>query len=227
MRKIIVTEFLSVDGVMEAPEKWSFPYMNEEIMKFKRDELFASGALLLGRRTYETFAAAWPSRTDPEGFAERMNSLPKYVLSSTLKELAWNNSKLIKGNAVEEISRLKSELAQDIVVHGGHTRQLAAARRIDRRIPSARVSARAGAWQTPFRGGRRGETQAGRNKAIRHGRRRAGLPARHERLNGTRKDGMRGREAYAAVMLDFDRLLACRRLSCECLLAHALVRRPS
>ena len=96
MRKIIVTEFLFLDGVMEAPEKWSFPYMNDEIMKFKSDELFASGALLLGRATYETFAAAWPSRTDPGGFADRMNSLPKYVLSNTLKEVKWNNSRLIK-----------------------------------------------------------------------------------------------------------------------------------
>jgi len=118
MRKIIVTEFLSLDGVMEAPEKWSFPYMNDEIMKFKSDELFASGALLLGRATYETFAAAWPSRTDPGGFADRMNSLPKYVLSNTLKEVKWNNSRLIKGNAVDEISKLKQEAGQDIVVHG-------------------------------------------------------------------------------------------------------------
>ncbi|TLY82554.1 MAG: dihydrofolate reductase, partial [Gammaproteobacteria bacterium] len=118
MRKIIVTEFLSLDGVMEAPEKWSFPYMNDEIMKFKSDELFVSGALLLGRATYETFAAAWPSRTDPGGFADRMNSLPKYVLSNTLKEVKWNNSRLIKGNAVDEISKLKQEAGQDIVVHG-------------------------------------------------------------------------------------------------------------
>src|SRR2546430_13713873 len=81
-------------------------------MKFKSDELFASGALLLGRATYETFAAAWPSRTDPGGFADRMNSLPKYVLSNTLKEVKWNNSRLMKGNAVrseEHTSELQSQ----------------------------------------------------------------------------------------------------------------------
>jgi dihydrofolate reductase len=121
MRKIVVTEFMTLDGVMQAPEKWSLQYYNDEIGKFKRDELFATGALLLGRVTYETFAAAWPSRSDPEGFADRMNSLPKYVLSSTLQEVAWTNSRLIKGNAVDAISKLKQEPGQDIVVHGSCT----------------------------------------------------------------------------------------------------------
>src|SRR5207237_10110896 len=96
MRKIIVTEFLSLDGVMEAPEKWSFPYMDDEIMKFKSDELFVSGALLLGRETYEIFAAAWPSRTDPGGYDDRMNCIPKFVIYNTLKDANTYNTWIIK-----------------------------------------------------------------------------------------------------------------------------------
>ena len=83
MRKVVVTEFLTLDGVMEAPHLWSFPYWNDEIEKFKHDELFASDAQLLGRVTYQGFAAAWPSRTDE--FADRLNNLPKYVVSTTLE----------------------------------------------------------------------------------------------------------------------------------------------
>jgi dihydrofolate reductase len=120
-RKLIVTEFLSLDGVMEAPEKWVFQYYNDEMAKFKHAELFASGSLLLGRKTYETFAGAWPSRTDKEGFADRMNSLTKYVVSATLAEVTWNNSSLIKGNLVDAVSKLKQEPGQDIAVHGSCT----------------------------------------------------------------------------------------------------------
>lgn len=126
MRKIIVTEFLTLDGVMEDPGGgdqseyggWSAQFWSEEAGKFKHDELFASGALLLGRVTYQGFAAAWPTMTDDTGFAERMNSLPKYVVSTTLEEVEWNNSKLIKGDLAEEISKLKQESGQDITVHG-------------------------------------------------------------------------------------------------------------
>ena len=94
MRKVIVSEFVSLDGVMEDPgdaEKfkhggWSFQFWTEEAGKYKYDELFASGAPLLGRITYQGFAAAWPSRTDESGFADRMNSLPKFVVSTTLEK---------------------------------------------------------------------------------------------------------------------------------------------
>lgn len=126
MRKVIVSEFVSLDGVMEDPggaEKfehggWTMPYWSEEIGKFKFDELFASDALLLGRVTYQGFAAAWPGRTDEAGFADRMNSLPKFVVSTTLKKVEWNNSRLIKGNIGEEVSRLKQQPGQDILVAG-------------------------------------------------------------------------------------------------------------
>ena len=76
-RRLAATLFISLDGVVEEPQKWSFPYWNDEIGKFKLDEVFATDALLLGRVTYEGFAAAWPGRKDAEGFADRFNSMPK------------------------------------------------------------------------------------------------------------------------------------------------------
>src|SRR6266852_6793463 len=114
MRKLIVTEYMTLDGAMEDPgggEKgghggWSHQFFNEEAGKYKFDELFASDALLLGRVTYEGFAKAWPTMKDGGEFADRMNSNPKYVVSTTLKELEWNNSHLIKGNIAEEVARL-------------------------------------------------------------------------------------------------------------------------
>ncbi len=118
MRKVVVTEFLSLDGVMEAPA-WTFPYWNDEIAKFKGDETNASDALLLGRVTYQGFAAAWPESTD-EG-AAYFNSVRKYVVSTTLDTVEWNNSTLIKDNIVEEITKLKQQDGKDIVVHGSAT----------------------------------------------------------------------------------------------------------
>ncbi len=118
MRKIVATEFVTLDGVMEEPGEWSVQFRNEEAAKFKLDELFASDALLLGRLTYQGFAAAWPSMTDEEGFADRMNSLPKFVVSTTLKEVAWNNSTLISENIPEEVAKLKQQPGQDILIYG-------------------------------------------------------------------------------------------------------------
>jgi dihydrofolate reductase len=119
VRKIVVTEFLSVDGVMEEPA-WTFPYWNDEIAKFKGEESSASDALLLGRVTYQGFAAAWPESKD-EG-ADYFNSVRKYVVSNTLEEpLEWTNSTLIKANIVEEITNLKQQDGKDITVHGSAT----------------------------------------------------------------------------------------------------------
>ncbi|HLE89741.1 MAG TPA: dihydrofolate reductase family protein [Anaerolineales bacterium] len=120
MRKVVVTEFVTLDGVMDEPQNWSFPYWNDEIAKFKHDELFASDTHLLGRVTYQGLAAAWPSRTDEQGFADRMNDLPKYVVSTTLHKVEWNNSHLIKDakRVGEEVSRLKQQTGQDILVAG-------------------------------------------------------------------------------------------------------------
>src|SRR3989454_7859732 len=83
-----------------------------------KGETFATDALLLGRVTYEGFAAAWPGRKDPDGFADRFNSMPKYVVSSTLKKLNWNNSHLIRGDVVREVAKLKRQPGRDIVIHG-------------------------------------------------------------------------------------------------------------
>jgi dihydrofolate reductase len=119
MRKIVVTEFMSLDGVMEEP-RWSFKYWNDEIAKFKGEESSASDALLLGRVTYQGFAAAWPQSKD-EG-ADYFNSVRKHVVSETLEEpLEWNNSTLIKDNIVEEITKLKQQDGKDIAVHGSAT----------------------------------------------------------------------------------------------------------
>src|SRR5207245_4231582 len=117
-RTLAATLFVSLDGVVESPEKCSFPFWSEETQKFKFDETFASDALLLGRVTYEGFAAAWPGRKDPDGFADRFNSMPKFVASRTLAGLAWNNSHLVKGDLAAEVSKLKQQPAQDIVIHG-------------------------------------------------------------------------------------------------------------
>ena len=120
-RQLAATLFMSLDGVVEEPQKWSFPYWNEEIGKFKLQETLASDALLLGRVTYEGFAAAWPSRKDSEGFADKFNSMPKYVASRTLKQLDWNNSHLIKGDVAAGVAKLKQEPGGDIVIHGSPT----------------------------------------------------------------------------------------------------------
>jgi dihydrofolate reductase len=123
--RIVVTEFVSLDGVMEDPGGaesfahggWSFAFdRGEEGNKFKLDETMSSTALLLGRKTYEGFADAWPSR-DGE-FADKFNTMPKYVVSSTLENPEWNNSTVLKGDVLKEVAKLRDEQDGDIVVHG-------------------------------------------------------------------------------------------------------------
>ena len=125
MGKIVVTEFVSLDGVIEDPGGsesfeyggWGFEIpRGEEGDRVKLDETMASDALLLGRVTYEGFADAWPQR-DGE-FADKFNSMPKYVVSSTLSDPAWTNSTVLKGDLGEEVAKLKEEHEGDIVVHG-------------------------------------------------------------------------------------------------------------
>jgi dihydrofolate reductase len=125
MGSIVVTEFASLDGVMEDPGGsenfrhggWSFEIARgDEGDKFKLDETFASDALLLGRKTYEGFAAAWPSR-DGE-FADKFNTMPKYVVSSTLATPEWQNTTVLKGDLGTEVTKLKQEYDGDVVVHG-------------------------------------------------------------------------------------------------------------
>jgi dihydrofolate reductase len=127
MGKIVVTEFVSLDGVIEAPgggedykhAGWTFEIdRGEEGDKFKLDELVEAEAQLLGRVTYEGFAAAWPTIEDGAGFAEKMNSMPKYVVSSTLREASWNNSTILDGELADEVAKLHREIDGVILVAG-------------------------------------------------------------------------------------------------------------
>jgi dihydrofolate reductase len=118
MRRIVATEYVSLDGIMEEPGQWSFPFWSEEAARFKYDELFASDALLLGRLTYEGFARAWPTMTGTGEFGERMNGLPKYVVSTTLDAAEWNNSHLIKGDVPQAVAELKQQPGRDILLAG-------------------------------------------------------------------------------------------------------------
>jgi dihydrofolate reductase len=118
MRRIVVSEFITVDGVIEDPGGqhggiggWAFQFdRGPEGDKFKLDEVRSADALLLGRKTYEGFAAAWPSMTDEVGFAEKMNGMPKYVVSNTLERAEWNNSTIIRGDVFEQVAGLDGEV---------------------------------------------------------------------------------------------------------------------
>jgi len=134
MRRIVVTEFMSLDGVFEAPgpegagykhEGWTMAYGNDEFMKFKTEELMAADAQLLGRITYEGFAKAWPERSGDE-YSDKFNSMKKYVVSTTLTKAEWNNSEIIKKDVAREIARLKeaervpgsNSSGTDIIIYG-------------------------------------------------------------------------------------------------------------
>ena len=127
MGNVVVTEFITLDGVFEDPGGaeqfehggWSFKFARgPEGDKFKLDELKNADAQLFGRVTYEGFAAAWPSRTDDVGFAERINTLPKYVVSSTLQSADWQNSTILRDSWPDDVARLKGEVDGDILVAG-------------------------------------------------------------------------------------------------------------
>lgn len=128
MRKVKLIEYLSLDGVMQDPggtgtlkhRGWTMPYWNEELMQMQSEELFASDALLLGRVTYEEFAAAWPQRSgDP--FTDKMNAMRKFVATRDAKRtLGWNATPLA-GDVCEAVERLKSEPGQDILMYGSAT----------------------------------------------------------------------------------------------------------
>jgi len=130
MGRIVVSEFVTLDGVMEDPGGaegfalggWAFRFdRGPEGDKFKLDETLEAEALLLGRVTYEGFARAWPGRTDEAGFADKMNGMPKFVVSSSLKNPDWNNSTVLTGDVPEELRRLKERIAGNILVAGSRT----------------------------------------------------------------------------------------------------------
>ena len=123
MRKVIVSVYTTLNGVM-SPVDWRFPYVSEERGKYARDLLFEADALVMGRETYEGFSAVWPNRTIADegpgeaGFADRINSLPKYVVSTTLHHLTWNNTHLIRGNVAEAVANMKQQEGLNILLYG-------------------------------------------------------------------------------------------------------------
>ncbi len=128
MGKLVVSEFVSIDGVFEDPGGaesyehggWTFEYnRGEDGDKFKLDELMEADVQLLGRRTYDGFAEAWPSREGP--FADKINHAPKYVVSNTLTDPAWQNTTVISGDAAEGVSKLKDQTYGTILVAGSGT----------------------------------------------------------------------------------------------------------
>jgi dihydrofolate reductase len=127
MSNVVVSQFVTLDGVFQDPGGsgefdrggWSFEFdRGAEGDRFKLDELMAAGALLLGRVTYEGFAAAWPSMKDDAGFADKMNGMRKYVVSTSLARADWNNTTVIRGNVADEIEALKKKIEGDILVYG-------------------------------------------------------------------------------------------------------------
>ena len=115
--RLVATEYVSLDGVFEEPGQWSFPFFSDEASQFKWRELQASDALLLGRKTYEGFAAAWPTM-DAGEFGEKMNSMPKFVVSSTLDHADWAGSVLVTGDLATEIGTLKERPGHDLLLAG-------------------------------------------------------------------------------------------------------------
>ena len=127
MSNVVVSQFVTLDGVFQDPGGsgefdrggWSFDFdRGAEGDRFKLEELMAAGALLLGRVTYEGFAAAWPSMKDDAGFADKMNGMPKYVVSTSLSRADWNNTTVVRSNLVDEIEALKEKIEGDILVYG-------------------------------------------------------------------------------------------------------------
>jgi dihydrofolate reductase len=117
MRRLIATQFVSLDGYIDDPGKWTFPFWADEIGQYKNEELFAAEAQLLGRVTYEGFAAAWPTMPDTGAFGERMNAMPKYVATRTRTELEWNSTPLT-GDLVDAVTELKAQDGGDLLLAG-------------------------------------------------------------------------------------------------------------
>ncbi|MFC6022074.1 dihydrofolate reductase family protein [Plantactinospora solaniradicis] len=118
MGRVVLSIFTTADGVVDDPQRFTFQFVSEDSMRTGLEQLQAADALLLGRVTYEGFAASWPSMTDEAGFADKMNSMPKYVVSTTLKRGEWNNTTVISENVAETIMKLKAEVDGDILIYG-------------------------------------------------------------------------------------------------------------
>jgi dihydrofolate reductase len=118
MRKVIVSNSVTLDGRVDEVRDWALPGDDDEFVKHQTELLSHSDGLLLGRKSYEFFAAVWPSRSGE--FPDRMNSIAKYVASTTLKDLEWENSHLIEGDVLEAVAKLKQQPGQDLIVYGSH-----------------------------------------------------------------------------------------------------------
>jgi dihydrofolate reductase len=127
MGRLVVSESVTLDGVMEAPgfeehrdgkNAWALNVATEDQQRYKVEELFAADAILLGRTTYQIFAAFWPIAPRDEGFADKMNRVEKYVVSTTLREATWNNTTIIRGDVAGEVAKFKERVARDILVFG-------------------------------------------------------------------------------------------------------------
>jgi class 3 adenylate cyclase/dihydrofolate reductase len=127
MRRLIASEFVTLDGVMQAPghdehpdgkNAWALRHAGEDQQRYKAEELFGAGAILLGRATYEIFAAFWPTAPKDEGFADRMNTIPKYVVSKSLRTAGWQNTTIIRGDPATELAELKRQPGGDILLFG-------------------------------------------------------------------------------------------------------------
>ena len=116
MRKVIESTLVSLDGVIEAPGAWTGDYFDSEAAQLAMEQLTASDAMLMGKRTYEMFAAMWPAMTG--AYADRMNSIRKYVFSSTLQEAGWDNTTIVRGDVAAEVSKLRQQDGQDLVIYG-------------------------------------------------------------------------------------------------------------
>ena len=120
MRKVIVSTNVTLDGRVDEIRDWALPYDDSEFAEYHTDLLRNSDGLLLGRKTYEMFAAVWPSRAGESPVADPINSMPKYVASTTLKDLEWENSHLIESDVPEGVAKLKEQPGQDLIMYGSH-----------------------------------------------------------------------------------------------------------
>ena len=116
--RLVATEYLSLDGIFDEPGKWSSPFFNDEAMNFKGDELANADAQLLGRKTYEGFARAWPTMEGTGEFGVKMNTMPKYVITSTLTKLDWAGSVPVTGDIAAEVRKLKEKPGNDMLLAG-------------------------------------------------------------------------------------------------------------
>lgn len=118
MRRIVVSEFVSLDGVFEYPHLWSFDFFGDDWVAWKFEEIKQHDALVLGRTTYEEFAASWPTRSNDDPFTARYNSIPKHVVTRSTEPLTWQGSTALSGDLATEIAALKAQPGQDLLIHG-------------------------------------------------------------------------------------------------------------